>query len=163
MTPQQIKLVQDSFKHVVPIKEQAASLFYGRLFERSPELKGLFKGDMNEQGRKLMMVLATVVGALTRLDEIVPTVQQLGRKHASYGVNDDHYPLVGAALLWTLRQGLGGHFTAEVEDAWRVCLFGACKGHEGRGTRSCPPGGTSRAGARVAGETAIPSRETCFA
>ena len=118
MTPQQIKLVQDSFKHVVAIKEQAASLFYKRLFERSPQLRGLFKGNMDEQGRKLMMVLATVVGGLHRLEDIVPTVRQLGRKHATYGVKDDHYPLVGSALIWTLRQGLGARFTADVEAAW---------------------------------------------
>jgi hemoglobin-like flavoprotein len=118
MTPQQIKLVQDSFKLVVPIKEQAASLFYGRLFESNPKLRGLFSGDMAEQGRKLMMVLATVVGGLNRLDQIVPAVRDLGRKHASYGVTDDHYPLVGAALLWTLSQGLGERFTADVAEAW---------------------------------------------
>jgi hemoglobin-like flavoprotein len=118
MTPKQIRLVQESFQHVLPIKEQAASLFYERLFERNPRLKPLFKGDMGEQGKKLMKVLATVVGALNRLDDIVPAVQALGRKHAQYGVTDDHYPLVGATLLWTLRQGLGGRFTAEVEEAW---------------------------------------------
>lgn len=118
MTPQQIKLVQDSFKHVLPIKAEAATLFYTRLFEDNPELRKLFKDDMEEQGRKLMHVLATVVGSLHRLDEIVPTVKALGRKHGDYGVTDDHYPLVGTALLSTLRQGLGSRFTAEVEDAW---------------------------------------------
>jgi hemoglobin-like flavoprotein len=123
MTPQQIKLVQDSFKHVLPIKARAATLFYGRLFERKPELRKLFKGDMDEQGKKLMMVLATVVGSLHRPDEILPAVEALGRKHADYGVTEDHYPLVGATLLWTLRQGLGAKFTAEVEAAWAAAYM----------------------------------------
>lgn len=118
MTPRQIQLVKDSFAKVAPIAPQAAELFYGRLFDIAPELRPLFKGDMAEQGRKLMATIGTVVAALDRLGDIVPTVAALGQRHAGYGVRDEHYGTVAEALLWTLGQGLGAGFTSEVKDAW---------------------------------------------
>jgi len=118
MTPQQKMLVQTSFAKVVPIADTAAALFYKRLFEMDPSLRPLFKGDMTEQGRKLMAMLAMAVTGLSRLDDLVPAVRQLGVRHAGYGVTDDHYDTVAGALLWTLEQGLGDEFTPEVKDAW---------------------------------------------
>ncbi|MCX6954744.1 MAG: globin family protein [Verrucomicrobia bacterium] len=118
MTPSDITLVKDSFRKIVPIADQAASLFYARLFELDPSLRALFRGDMHEQGRKLMAMIATAVGALERLDTIVPAVRQLGARHAGYGVTEDHYATVGAALLWTLEKGLGADFTPAVKAAW---------------------------------------------
>src|SRR3546814_3776176 len=93
-------------------------LFYTRLFETAPEVKPLFKGDIKEQGRKLMATIGLAVSSLDRLPQLVPVVQDLGRKHAGYGVRDDHYDAVGAALLWTLEQGLGPDFTPETRTAW---------------------------------------------
>ena len=110
--------MQQTFKKVEPIAETAAELFYGRLFELDPSLKSLFKGDMKEQGRKLMSILKTAVGSLNHLDAIVPAVQDLGVRHKGYGVKDEHYGVVGDALLWTLEQGLGADFTGEVREAW---------------------------------------------
>lgn len=120
MTPDQVQLVKTSFAAVAPIAPQTAALFYGRLFETAPELRALFKGDMTEQGRKLMSVLAAAVGSLERLPELVPVVQDLGRRHAGYGVKDEHYATVGAALLWTLERGLGPAFTPSVRESWTV-------------------------------------------
>jgi hemoglobin-like flavoprotein len=118
LKPQQIKLVQSSFDHVLPIADAAAALFYGRLFELDPSLRAMFRGDMKEQGRKLMSMLRLAVSGLSRLDDLVPAVQSLGRRHVVYGVRDEHYTTVGAALLWTLEQGLGGLFTSDVRSAW---------------------------------------------
>jgi hemoglobin-like flavoprotein len=118
MTPEQIALVQISFAQVLPIADTAAALFYGRLFELDPSLKRLFKGELQEQGRKLMTMIRLVVNGLDRLDQLVPAVQELGRRHARYGVQDEHYDTVGAALLWTLSQGLGAGFTSETAAAW---------------------------------------------
>ncbi len=118
MTPEQVTSVQSSWEKVVPIKEKAAELFYGKLFELDADLKPLFKGDMVEQGRKLMMMINTTVTKLDKLDEIVPAVQDLGKRHVAYGVKDVHYDTVGAALLWTLGAGLGDAFTDEVKEAW---------------------------------------------
>ena len=118
MNSKQIQLVQSSFAEVVPIAETAAGLFYDRLFELDPSLRGMFRGDMKEQGKKLMDMIATVVVNLKRLDRIVPGVRALGARHSGYGVRDEHYETVGAALLWTLGKGLGEAFTDEVRDAW---------------------------------------------
>ena len=118
MTPAQAGLVQDSFARVLPIKNQAASSFYERLFELDPGLRSLFPDDMAEQHHKLMTMLAAAVQGLDRLDEIVPAVQALGRRHAGYYVEDAHYDTVGEVLLWTLNQGLGESFTPQVRDAW---------------------------------------------
>jgi len=118
MTPQDIELVQGSWKVVVPIQEQAAELFYGKLFELDPTLRPLFKGDMKEQGAKLTAMLAAVITGLTRLDSIVPAAQALARRHAGYGVKPKDYETVGAALIWTLQTGLGPAFTPETEAAW---------------------------------------------
>jgi hemoglobin-like flavoprotein len=118
MTPQQIELVKSSWAQVLPIADKAAELFYGKLFELDPSVKPLFKGDMEEQGKKLMKMINTAVNALDRLDEVVPAVQQLGVRHIAYGVKEEHYDTVGAALLWTLEAGLGEAFTAETKDAW---------------------------------------------
>ncbi|MES2695940.1 MAG: globin family protein [Verrucomicrobiota bacterium] len=118
MSPSEVTLVKDSFRQIVPIADQAAALFYARLFELDPELRGLFRGDMREQGRKLMTMIATAVASLERLEAIVPAVRQLGARHAGYGVTEDHYAAVGAALLWTLEKGLGPAFTPAVREAW---------------------------------------------
>jgi hemoglobin-like flavoprotein len=118
MTPEQKRLVQASFEQVMPISEAAARLFYNRLFELDPRLRPLFKGDLQEQGRKLMQMIGMVVKGLDRLDEIVPAAQALGQRHVAYGVKDQDYETVGAALLWTLAKGLGAAFTPETKEAW---------------------------------------------
>ena len=118
MSPEQVQLIRSSWDQVLPISATAAELFYGKLFELDPSIKPLFKGDMTEQGQKLMKMINTAVNGLDRLDAIVPAVQQLGVRHVAYGVRDEHYDTVGAALLWTLEAGLGDAFTDEVKDAW---------------------------------------------
>ena len=120
MTPRQVALVQQSWKLVQPIAHNAAELFYMRLFSLEPSVRRLFKGDMAEQGRKLMSMISVAVNSLGRLETIVPAVQALGRRHAGYGVEKRHYTVVEAALVWTLAQGLGEQFTGETEEAWRT-------------------------------------------
>lgn len=110
--------MRDLFAKVVPIAPQAAALFYDRLFVLDPSLKPLFKGDMTEQGRKLMEMIGTAVTNLGTLEKIIPAVQDLGRRHATYGVQPGHYDTVGTALLLTLGQGLGDAFTPPVKAAW---------------------------------------------
>ena len=118
MTPEQIKAIQESFAKVAPISEQAAAMFYGRLFEIAPSVKPLFRGDMTEQGRKLMATLAVVVNGLTNLESILPAASALAKRHVGYGVKPIHYPIVGEALLWTLQRGLGADWTPELAEAW---------------------------------------------
>jgi hemoglobin-like flavoprotein len=118
MTPDQIKLVQQSFAKVAPISEQAAELFYGRLFEIAPAVRAMFPNDMTEQRRKLMATLAIVVNGLSNLEMILPAASSLATRHVAYGAKPEHYPVVGAALLWTLEKGLGADWTPELAKAW---------------------------------------------
>jgi len=118
MTNEEISLVKDSWAKVVPIAETAAELFYGKLFELDPSLKPMFKGDMKEQGHKLMAMLNTAVTALDKLDTIVPAIQDMGKRHVAYGVKDEHYDMVGEALIWTLGTGLKDDFTEDTKAAW---------------------------------------------
>lgn len=118
MNAEQVRLVQESFGKVVPIADAAAALFYGRLFDLDPSLESLFKGDMVEQGRKLMQMIGVAVKSLDRLEQVLPAVRALGARHADYGVRERDYETVGRALVWTLKKGLGDDFTPETEAAW---------------------------------------------
>ena len=118
MTPTDKKLVRETFAMVLPIADQAAALFYGRLFEVAPEYRPMFKGDIGEQGKKLMQMIGVGVAHLDRLEEVLLPLQELGRRHSDYGVTAADYDRVAEVLLWTLGQGLGEAFTPEVEQAW---------------------------------------------
>ncbi|MGJ5008775.1 globin family protein [Bradyrhizobium oligotrophicum] len=118
MTPSQIALVQDSFAKVAPISDQAATIFYDRLFEVAPQVRAMFPDDLTEQRKKLMATLAVVVNGLTNLPAILPAASALAKRHVDYGARPEHYPVVGAALLWTLEKGLGDGWTPEVAAAW---------------------------------------------
>ena len=130
MAPEDIALVKNSWRKVLPIADQAAELFYGRLFEIAPEVKPLFKAGMKEQGRKLFGMLGIAVGNLDDPGVILKPLEDLAIRHVSYGVRDEHYDVVGHALLWTLEQGLGDDFTPEVKAAWAetyVAIAGVMK------------------------------------
>ncbi len=118
MTPDQVKLVQDSFAKVAPISGKAAELFYGRLFEIAPQVRAMFPDDMTEQRKNLMATVAVVVNGLADLPTILPAASALAKRHVSYGAQAEHYPVVGEALLWTLEKGLGPSWTPEVAAAW---------------------------------------------
>jgi methyl-accepting chemotaxis protein len=118
MNQQTVNLLQESWKKVEPIAPQAAALFYQNLFSADPSLRVLFKGDMEEQGRKLMQMIGVAVDKLNDQETLVPALQSLAKRHVGYGVQESHYATVGAALLKTLGQGLGEDFTPPVKDAW---------------------------------------------
>jgi hemoglobin-like flavoprotein len=121
LTLTQKTLVQDSWEKVAPIAPTAANLFYAKLFELDPELKPLFaNSDMNDQGKKLMLMIGAAVKGLDSLGELVPAVQGLGKRHVKYGVKARHYDTVGTALLDTLSKGLGDDFTPETKEAWTI-------------------------------------------
>lgn len=118
VTPRDIAFVKSTWAKMVPITDQAAALFYARLFELDPTLKLLFVQNMEEQGRKLMGMIGVAVNNLDRIDDIMPALQELGRRHQNYGVKPRDYDTVVAALLWALAQCLGDEFTSEVEMSW---------------------------------------------
>jgi len=120
MTPSQTTLVRESFALVQPIADAAAALFYANLFEADPSVRGLFRGDLGEQGRRLFHMIGNGVALLDRPAHLLPVLRSLGALHTAYGVEEHHYDTVGAVLLHTLSQGLGERFSPEVQDAWRA-------------------------------------------
>src|SRR5437879_4338657 len=128
MTPDQVKIVQESFSKVVPISDQAAVMFYDRLFEAAPSVKAMFPTDMTEQRKKLMATLAVVVNGLSNLESVLPAASALAIRHVAYGAKAEHYPVVGGALLWTLEKGLGDAWTPEVAAAW-TAAYGTLSGY----------------------------------
>jgi hemoglobin-like flavoprotein len=123
LTMAQKRMIRESFEQVQPNSEAAAQLFYGRPFELDPSLRAMFRGDLAEQGRHLMQALAVVVKGLDYVDELLPAVRSLGRRQAAYGVRDEYYVTVGAALLWTLERGLGDSFTGGTRRAWESLYY----------------------------------------
>ena len=121
MTPHQVWLVQTSFAAIAPRAEQAAALFYGRLFALDPALRPLFPADLAGQRRKLVAALAAAVRGLGRPEGVRPMLEELGRRHAAYGVQDADYDTVGAALLGALAEALGAAFDDELRAAWTAC------------------------------------------
>ena len=128
MTPDQVRLVQESFARLAPIADQAASMFYGRLFEIAPQVRAMFPPDMAEQQRKLMATLTIVVNGLSNPESILPAASSLATRHVAYGARPEHYPVVGSALLWTLEQGLGDGWTPELAEAWSTA-YGTLSGY----------------------------------
>jgi hemoglobin-like flavoprotein len=118
ITETQIALVQSSFRHVLPIAEAAGLLFYERIFNVAPEARELFGDDIGLQARRTMAAVQTAVDGLDNPEMVAPFLERLGARHVRYGVRPEHFDLIGAALLWTLEQGLGERFTPPVRDAW---------------------------------------------
>ena len=118
MPQDQIILIQSTFAKLLPVAEDVAEAFYSRLFELDPSLRPLFKSDMREQQRKLMATLQVVIGGLAAPEKIIPAARELGKRHVAYGVRDEHYDTVGAALIDALARGIGADFTPEVREAW---------------------------------------------
>ena len=117
-TEREIERVRTTWREVAVDPDAAAALFYGRLFEAAPDVKPLFTGDMKLQGRKLMQMISIAVNAMDRIEEIVPSLQELGKHHEAFGTRPEHYPVVGQTLLGTLATALGESFDAETEAAW---------------------------------------------
>lgn len=118
MDQRKIEIVQETYNKIHPISEDVARLFYTRLFELAPTVKPLFKGDLREQGQKLMQMIGVVVWSLDKMEKVLPGLEQLGVRHIDYGTTNEHYEVVGQALLETLAQCLGDDFTLATKEAW---------------------------------------------
>ena len=118
MNPADIQLVRNGFAAVATNREGFAAAFFARLFARDPGLRALFATDMTTQGNKLVAALAHVVRSLDRLDSVIDDIRALARRHVAYGVEREHYDLVGAALLEALAEHLGQGFDERARAAW---------------------------------------------
>jgi hemoglobin-like flavoprotein len=128
MDEQTIRLLQSSFAEVMAIRQEAAALFYERLFAIDPALRPLFHDtDMRSQEMKLMAALALVVNKLRQLEEVIPGLEKLAVKHVDYGVEEHHYATVGQALIQTLSLAFGERFTPQLRTAW-LNAYGAISG-----------------------------------
>jgi len=105
MTPEQVRLVQESFAKVAPIADQAAVMFYDRLFELAPQVKTMFPADMTEQRRKLMATLAFAVNGLANLQSVLPAASALAKRHIAYGAKPEHYPSLARRCCGLWRRG----------------------------------------------------------
>ena len=122
--------IRRSWRLLAPLGDTVSDLFYRRLFELRPDLRGLFPSDMEAQKKKLLAMLVFTVKSLDWPieeweDEVDPendlflVILALGRRHRRlYNVEDEHYGPVGAALVWTLEQGLGQVFEGTTREAW---------------------------------------------
>jgi hemoglobin-like flavoprotein len=118
MSPERIELVQRTWRSVLPVRDTATELFYGKLFSLDPGIQKLFSNDMRDQGRNLAAMISIAVSSLDHPERVLFAVRQLGRRHAAYGVKPQHYECVAIALLWMLEQTLGEAFTPEAKEAW---------------------------------------------
>ena len=133
MSPEQKKLVQQTWHQVAPASEIVSALFYDRLFDLDPEFRALFRNvDMERQREKLILALSSVILHLDDIEAYLPEIEALGRRHASYGVSEAHYESVGRALLSTLKSGLGEAWTEDVRAAW-TAAYAAIAGVMRRG------------------------------
>jgi hemoglobin-like flavoprotein len=142
LTQREMDIVQADWAKVELISDVAATLFYDRLFELDPSVRWLFGADMAEQKVKLIRMIGAAVYGLANPEVLLPLLQFLGRKHVSFGVKDEHYATVGAALLWTLRRGLGADFGPDNEAAWTKVygvLADNMKGKPGGGISASDP------------------------
>lgn len=135
MTPEQISLIQQNFEMIAPRAEAVATVFYNRLFALRPALRLLFPAaDLTEQKKKLMVTLGLAIKTLREPEKLIPVLEDLGRRHALYGVREEHYDTVGAALLLTLRDALGKTLTGEAQAAWTE-MYGFVAGTMKRAAR----------------------------
>ncbi len=118
LTSHQIKLVESSWDYILINSKEAGTIFYEKLFSIAPELRELFKGDINSQSQKLISLITFAVHKLNNFNEIVSDVIALGIRHKGYKVKPEHFPIVGEALLWTLGKGLGDRWNEETKLAW---------------------------------------------
>lgn len=122
MTQSDIQLVKYSWSVVERIDPVVAGgIFYNRLLETAPHLRPMFREPIPMQSKKLMTMIGYVIHRLDKLDTILTGIKQLAQRHVQYGVKEEHYTIVGAALLWTLEQALAALWTQEVKQAWTAC------------------------------------------
>jgi len=114
--------------------------FYRRLFELAPEVRPLFKRDMELQAKKFSETLAWVMAHLEHPHELRQELRELGARHSGYGVRADQYAPVGSALIWMFQRSLGDRFTPEMEEAWLEFYAFASLEME-RGSRETPLAG----------------------
>jgi hemoglobin-like flavoprotein len=118
MTDLKILAVKNTWSYIIFQAEEVGQLFYNKLFELDPSLRQLFRGNIEQQGKKLMDMLTMIISRLQRLEDIEKEVKALGHRHVGYGTKPEHYQSVGKALLWALENSLEEQWNEETRQAW---------------------------------------------
>lgn len=137
MTPDQVHLIRKSFAELARHDHVAALVFYRRLFEIDPSLRPLFVGDIEQQAKKLIDMLAALISMLERPLGLDMELRAMGARHVDYGVKDEHYATVGRGLIDMLAEVLGNKFTPQTREAW-LELYGAVEATMKRGAAEHP-------------------------
>ena len=122
ITSEQKRLVRDSMPSIEELAGPIGKLFFGRLFELDPSVRGMFHQDIAVQGQKIMAMLRSVVKHLDDFEDIQPALGAMGQRHLGYGVRAEHYQLVETAFLWALGAALDTEFCPSLKIAWRAVL-----------------------------------------
>lgn len=116
---------KDIVKSTVPVlKEHGVEItttFYNDMFERYPEVKGMFNMDNQKSGAQPKALAMTVLAAAQNIDDLsvlAPAVEKIGHVHVNSKVKPEHYPIVGECLLRAIKTVLGDAATDEVIEAW---------------------------------------------
>jgi hemoglobin-like flavoprotein len=135
ITPQQVALIRQSFDAIWPVRGKLSDLFYERFFALAPDARALFPDDMERQSRKLMDMIAAIVGAIEHREVFRTIITRSGRDHVRFGAKPEHFAAFGEALIWGLQQQFGAAFTPEQRDAW-AALYSAVQHDMLAGARS---------------------------
>jgi len=119
MTDLQLLEVKNSWSYLIFQPKELSQLFYNKLFELEPSLRILFKGDIEEQGHKLIDILTRIIARLQKMEDVEEELRALGQRHVSYGTKPEHYKTVEQALLWSIEHTLGSRWSEETSQAWK--------------------------------------------
>ena len=122
MTDDELKQLQQSYSKLKDETGKSPAYFYDALFRHAPELRQLFREDLEGQGMKFMTTLGVIVARLNDESAVAPQFQALGKTHASLGVLTEHFAPMEEALIDTLRHALGKEMTLELEALWRTAF-----------------------------------------
>ncbi|MGH4005183.1 MAG: globin domain-containing protein, partial [Pseudonocardiaceae bacterium] len=113
-----VRLIRESYEVIQPRAEEVVRFFYATLFAIAPATRELFAANMEVQHGRFLKALTYVVQKADQPDELLPFLRQLGRDHRKFGVQTQHYDLMGTALVTALKQYAGQAWTPQVEKAW---------------------------------------------
>jgi len=115
-----VETLEESFDLVAPQGDELMRTFYDHLFEAAPAVQPLFANvDMERQRQALLNMLVVLRESLRDLDDIVPDLEELGARHAEYGAESAHYPVVGKVLIGAMAEIAGPAWKPEYTAAWQ--------------------------------------------